>query len=179
MSLQYIKKNGGFIIYLQQEGRGIGLANKVAAYALQDGGLDTVDANLHPGFPEDMREYGVVVSILDDMKIGSIQLLTNNPRKVDRLESLGIQVDRTLPMVVPATNPYNHKYMETKRNRMNHDNLSSLLSTSSTKKVTPRNGGMAPRTTYMVFNNGTSSAANAVQMSLMVEEEKKDRRSAS
>lgn len=174
MSLQYIKKNGGFIIYLQQEGRGIGLANKVAAYALQDGGLDTVDANLHLGFPEDMREYGVVVSILDDMKIGSIQLMTNNPRKVDRLESLGIQVDRTLPMVVPATNPYNHKYMETKRSRMNHDNLSSLLSTSSTKKVTPRNGGMAPRTTYMVFNNGTSSAANAVQMSLMVEEEEEN-----
>ncbi|EEC49832.1 predicted protein, partial [Phaeodactylum tricornutum CCAP 1055/1] len=120
MALLYIQKHGGCIIYLQQEGRGIGLANKVAAYALQDNGLDTVDANLHLGFPEDSREYGVVKAILRDMQIGSIQLMTNNPRKVERMARLGIVVDRTLPMVVPQTNPYNHKYMETKKTRMNH-----------------------------------------------------------
>ena len=85
MSLEYINENGGAIIYLQQEGRGIGLANKVAAYALQDVGMDTVDANIHLGFPEDCRQYGVVPSILKDMGIDSIRLITNNPRKVSRL----------------------------------------------------------------------------------------------
>ena len=84
MALHYIQKHGGCIIYLQQEGRGIGLANKIAAYALQDVGLDTVDANLHLGFPEDSREYGVVPSILQDLQIDSIQLMTNNPRKTHR-----------------------------------------------------------------------------------------------
>ena len=84
MALEYIQKNGGLIIYLQQEGRGIGLANKVAAYSLQDGGMDTVDANIHLGFPEDCRQYGVVPNILEDMKISSIQLLTNNPRSYHR-----------------------------------------------------------------------------------------------
>ena len=101
MSLEYIQKNGGAILYLQQEGRGIGLANKVAAYALQDDGFDTVDANLHLGFAEDCRQYGVVPSILSDLKIGSIKLMTNNPRKVARLEALGVNVEDTVPVVVP------------------------------------------------------------------------------
>jgi 3,4-dihydroxy 2-butanone 4-phosphate synthase/GTP cyclohydrolase II len=167
MALNYIKNHGGFIIYLQQEGRGIGLANKIAAYALQDVGFDTVDANLHLGFPEDVREYGVVPSILEDMKVGSIQLMTNNPRKVERLERLGVRVDKTLPMVVPQTNPYNHRYMETKRSRMNHDNLATLLAES------PVNGVMAPRRhlAEQYINNGTEMSANAVQVSLMVEED--------
>lgn len=128
MALRFIHENGGLIIYLQQEGRGIGLANKIAAYALQDIGFDTVDANLRLGFPDDIRVYGVVPSILADMNIGSINLMTNNPRKVDRLERLGVNVERTLPMVVLQTNQYNHKYMETKHDRMNHINLASLLS---------------------------------------------------
>ena len=128
MALKYIQKNGGMIIYLQQEGRGIGLANKVAAYALQDVGLDTVDANRHLGFKDDAREYDVIPSILEDMKIDSIQLMTNNPRKVERLISEGVNVERTLPMVVPAANPYNRKYLETKKDRMNHQNLATLLS---------------------------------------------------
>lgn len=195
MSLKYIQKHGGCIIYLQQEGRGIGLANKIAAYALQDGGLDTVDANLHLGFPEDSREYGVVPSILEDMQIRSIQLMTNNPRKVDLLQQHGVVVERTLPMVVPQTNPYNRKYMETKRERMNHKNLAHLLG----KDQKPTNGVqqlqrssninnnnnkhnnnnlMASRrkilTANQYINNGTDMTANAVQVSLMVEEDDGD-----
>jgi GTP cyclohydrolase II len=127
MALEYIAKNGGAIIYMQQEGRGIGLANKVAAYALQDTGVDTVDANLHLGFPEDIRQYGVVPAILEDMKINSIKLLTDNPRKVERLLDLGVDVKETIPMVVPETNPHNHRYLEAKHNRMAHTNLSPLF----------------------------------------------------
>lgn len=175
MALLYIQKHGGCIIYLQQEGRGIGLANKVAAYALQDNGLDTVDANLHLGFPEDSREYGVVKAILRDMQIGSIQLMTNNPRKVERMARLGIVVDRTLPMVVPQTNPYNHKYMETKKTRMNHENLATLLAQDPNlpPAVTQANAIMAPRKHLadQYINNGTEMTANAVQVSLMVEDE--------
>lgn len=127
MALKYIKNNGGAIIYLQQEGRGIGLANKVAAYALQDLGFDTVDANTHLGFPEDCRQYGVVPSILRDMGIASIRLITNNPRKTDRLRALGVDVEGTIPMVVPSANPHNARYLETKKNRMNHSNLDNLF----------------------------------------------------
>lgn len=182
MALKYIQKNGGMIIYLQQEGRGIGLANKVAAYALQDVGLDTVDANRHLGFKDDAREYDVIPSILEDMKIDSIQLMTNNPRKVERLISEGVNVERTLPMVVPAANPYNRKYLETKKDRMNHQNLATLLS----QDVARVNGDeavsahMMPRrsTTEQpvvslaenYINNGTEMSANAVQVSLMVED---------
>ena len=131
MALEYIRENGGAVIYLQQEGRGIGLANKVAAYALQDIGLDTVDANTHLGFPEDARQYGVVPSLLADMGIDSIRLMTNNPRKTERLTALGVDVEGTVPMVVPKANPYNKKYLETKQARMNHQNFGSMLSASS------------------------------------------------
>jgi 3,4-dihydroxy 2-butanone 4-phosphate synthase/GTP cyclohydrolase II len=193
MALAYIQKHGGCIIYLQQEGRGIGLANKIAAYALQDYGLDTVDANLHLGFPEDSREYGIVPSILSDMKIGSIQLMTNNPRKVERLSSLGVNVERTLPMVVPKTNPFNRKYMETKQERMNHANLSALFTPPPGTTATDGDNTGAPAGVASVggeemvrgmfngqmawsrktiasqyINNGTEFGANAVQVSLMV-----------
>jgi hypothetical protein len=130
MSLEYIRENGGAIIYLQQEGRGIGIANKVAAYALQDVGFDTVDANTHLGFPEDARKYGVVPSLLRDMGIDSIRLMTNNPRKIERLTALGVDVTGTIPMVVPKANPYNRKYLQTKKDRMNHTNFGSMLSSS-------------------------------------------------
>lgn len=149
MSLQYIQKNGGAVIYLQQEGRGIGLANKVAAYALQDVGMDTVDANIHLGFPEDCRHYGVVPGILEDMAIESIQLMTNNPRKVHMLRHLGIHVVGTIPMVVTVANDYNRKYLQTKKDRMNHANFGDILFTTTTPnspptKTSPRNGFMAP-----------------------------------
>ena len=127
MSLEYIRENGGAIIYLQQEGRGIGLANKVAAYALQDVGLDTVDANTHLGLPEDARQYGVVPSLLSDIGIDSIRLMTNNPRKIERLRALGVDVTGTIPMVVPSANLHNRKYLETKRDRMNHMNFGDML----------------------------------------------------
>jgi 3,4-dihydroxy 2-butanone 4-phosphate synthase / GTP cyclohydrolase II len=185
MALLYVQKHGGCIIYLQQEGRGIGLANKVAAYALQDVGLDTVDANLHLGFAEDEREYGVVRSILQDMRIDSIHLMTNNPRKVERLTRLGINVERTLPMVVAAANPYNRKYLETKEKRMHHANLAKILMSDpkAASSLSPvdtvrrvKNGVMAPRKLQFVadqynINNGTIMSANAVQVSLMVEED--------
>lgn len=127
MSLEYISKHGGAIIYLQQEGRGIGLANKVAAYALQDTGMDTVDANTHLGFPEDCRQYGVVPSMLKDMGIESIKLITNNPRKIERVVALGIDVVDTIPMVVQKPNAYNRKYLQTKKERMNHRNFGEML----------------------------------------------------
>lgn len=151
---------------MQQEGRGIGLANKIAAYALQDVGLDTVDANLHLGFPDDAREYNVVPDILQDMQISSIQLMTNNPRKVKLLKQLGVDVDRTLPMVVPALNDYNRHYLETKRHRMNHANLEKLLSNNNMVPKSQR-----PSLAAEYINNGTEIAANAVQVSLIVDEE--------
>ena len=170
MSLDYIRENGGAIIYLQQEGRGIGLANKVAAYALQDVGLDTVDANTHLGFPEDARQYGVVPSILKDMGIESIRLMTNNPRKIERLRALGIDVAGTIPMVVPKANPYNRHYLETKKERMNHSNFASMLSSSpgsimssDTAHVEIVMHGVAEQ----YITDGEEMAAAAVALALM------------
>lgn len=148
MALEYIQQHGGALIYLQQEGRGIGLANKIAAYALQDIGFDTVDANVHLGFAEDCREYDVVKSILQQMKIDSIQLMTNNPRKVDMLTKLGVVVENTIPMVVKDTTEHNHEYLRTKEKRMNHANLTNLLTPRKKRQnhdtFTKRNGAMAP-----------------------------------
>ncbi len=131
MALEYVEEHGGAVVYLQQEGRGIGLANKVAAYALQDIGLDTVDANTHLGLPEDCRHYGAVPSILKDMGIGSIKLMTNNPRKISKLSELGLKIDDTIPMVVPSSNPFNRKYLQTKQDRMSHKNFGEMLSLPS------------------------------------------------
>ena len=170
MALEFVQENGGAVIYLQQEGRGIGLANKVAAYALQDMGMDTVDANLHLGFPEDCRKYGVVPTILADMKIGSIQLLTNNPRKVDRLSALGVQIVDTVPILAKA-NSDNRKYLETKQERMNHSNFGHILSGEKmpTNGIS-NNGAMAPRRSMPPLE-GVSAAANAVEVSLVLDEE--------
>ena len=146
LSLEYIAQHGGAVVYLQQEGRGIGLANKIAAYALQDEGMDTVDANLHLGFPEDIRQYGVIPSILRDMKIKSIQLITNNPRKVESLEALGVVVEKTIPMVVNNANEHNLHYLETKQRRMNHKNFGEMLN----RELLPQtNGAMAPLKTSL------------------------------
>ena len=126
LALKHIAKHGGAIVYLQQEGRGIGLANKIKAYSLQDNeGLDTVDANLHLGLPEDARTYNVVPSILNDLGISSthnngVMLMTNNPLKVQRLDELGIKVLGTVPVVVDVANDYNRQYITTKLERMNH-----------------------------------------------------------
>jgi GTP cyclohydrolase II len=109
----------GVLIYLRQEGRGIGLLNKLRAYNLQDDGLDTVDANLFLGHQADERDYTVAACILRDLGIDSIRLLTNNPSKITALEALGITVAARVPVQGDVT-PYNASYLHTKRLRMDH-----------------------------------------------------------
>ena len=118
-SLELVKKEGGIVIYLQQEGRGIGIANKVAAYSLQDSGVDTVDANIQLGFKDELREYMAVPDILADLGIRSIRLITNNPFKINQLKALGVQITERIPMQIPS-NQHNTRYLLTKRDRMNH-----------------------------------------------------------
>ncbi len=109
----------GLVLYMRQEGRGIGLINKVRAYALQDHGLDTVDANVALGFRDDERDYEVAAHMLASLNVGSIRLMTNNPRKIQELEKLGTQVHGRIPHVIPATE-WNRRYLETKARRSGH-----------------------------------------------------------
>ena len=119
-SMRMIEREGkGLIVYLSQEGRGIGLMNKIAAYKLQEQGDDTVDANIHLGFRPDEREYGVGAQILREMGVGKIRLITNNPVKRVGLESYGLTIVENVPIVVEP-NEYNRRYLETKRTRMGH-----------------------------------------------------------
>ncbi|MCM1371890.1 MAG: bifunctional 3,4-dihydroxy-2-butanone-4-phosphate synthase/GTP cyclohydrolase II [Bacteroides sp.] len=119
-AMQMIDREGkGVVVYLQQEGRGIGLMNKIAAYKLQEQGDDTVDANLHLGFRADERDYGVGAQILRELGIGKIRLVTNNPVKRVGLESYGLDIVENVPVVV-TPNEYNRRYLETKRLRMGH-----------------------------------------------------------
>jgi len=110
----------GVVIYLSQEGRGIGLLNKIKAYRLQDEGMDTVQANLKLGFGEDERDYGVGASIMRELGLGKIRLISNNPVKRAGLEGYGIKIVETIPLVIES-NPYNQFYLETKANKMGHD----------------------------------------------------------
>lgn len=109
----------GVVLYMRQEGRGIGLVNKVRAYALQDRGLDTVDANLVLGFRDDERDYAVAAHMLASLNVRSIRLMTNNPKKVQELEKLGAKVSGRIPHVIPATG-LNRFYLETKATRSGH-----------------------------------------------------------
>jgi GTP cyclohydrolase II len=109
----------GLLLYLRQEGRGIGLINKVRAYALQDQGLDTVEANLALGFRDDERDYAIATHMIASLNVRSIELMTNNPRKIGALTQHGIKVSRRLPHVIPP-NGYNRFYLETKRDRSGH-----------------------------------------------------------
>jgi GTP cyclohydrolase II len=109
----------GVLLYLRQEGRGIGLINKLRAYALQDQGFDTVDANVRLGFAIDARDFSVAARMLDLLGIGGVRLLTNNPNKVAGLEKAGIKVTERLPIILPA-NPHNEQYLATKRDRTGH-----------------------------------------------------------
>ena len=109
----------GILIYLRQEGRGIGLVNKLRAYNLQDDGLDTVEANIHLGFKPDERDYSVAVDILEDLGVMAIRLLTNNPNKVAAFERSRVRVIERVPLVVSET-AENANYLETKRRRLGH-----------------------------------------------------------
>ena len=119
-AMQMIEKEGkGVIVYLQQEGRGIGLMNKIAAYKLQEEGEDTVEANLHLGFQADERDYGVGAQILRELGIGKIRLISNNPVKRVGLEGYGLDIVENVPVII-TPNEYNRKYLETKKLRMGH-----------------------------------------------------------
>jgi 3,4-dihydroxy 2-butanone 4-phosphate synthase / GTP cyclohydrolase II len=119
-ALGMIEREGrGVLLYLAQEGRGIGLLNKLKAYNLQDQGLDTVDANLELGLPVDLRDYGIGAQILADLGLTSIRILTNNPKKIRGLEGYGLSVSAQVPIEHPP-NPENHAYLRAKRDRLGH-----------------------------------------------------------
>jgi len=120
MAMKIIDDNGsGVLIYLRQEGRGIGLLKKLQAYNLQDAGMDTVDANIHLGHLADEREYGVAALILENLKVKSVELITNNPKKIDGLKKLGVNVVKRIPIEVAAHND-NLDYLMTKAKKMAH-----------------------------------------------------------
>ena len=119
-SLKIIEKEGeGVLLYLRQEGRNIGLTEKIRAYALQDLGLDTIDANIHLGYKPDERDYGIAVNILNNLQVKSIKLLTNNPEKIRQLTDAGITIVERLPLIVEPTE-YSRDYIETKAKRSGH-----------------------------------------------------------
>ncbi len=125
----YIADEGlGVVLYLRQEGRGIGLTNKIRAYALQDQGLDTVEANLKLHLPVDARQYDVAGKMLEHLGVQSIRLLTNNPDKLTGIEAAGIEVEERIPTIV-APNPYSAQYLEAKKELMRHDIPSDALAT--------------------------------------------------
>ncbi len=119
LALKFISKEGGMVIYHRQEGRNIGLLNKVNAYCLQDNGRNTIEANLELGFGEDDRDYSVVEEIFNDLGIKKIKLITNNPKKVKFIESLGIEIVERIPAIT-ATNKHNKEYLNTKKEKMGH-----------------------------------------------------------
>jgi GTP cyclohydrolase II len=143
-SLRFIgKQESGLVLYLRQEGRGIGLANKIRAYALQDQGLDTVEANQALGFRDDERDYGVAAHMLGLLQVRSIRLITNNPRKIAGLEQHGVRITGRIPLVVPP-NENNLFYLSTKASRSGHyidlagyEHLSEQLDRPIVEGMTP------------------------------------------
>lgn len=119
-SLELIEQAGaGIVLYMRQEGRGIGLLNKLKAYELQEQGLDTVEANEQLGFPAEMRDYTLCALMLKDLGVSRVRLLTNNPAKTDALIEYGIEVEERLALIIPPTED-NTQYMKTKKQRMHH-----------------------------------------------------------
>jgi 3,4-dihydroxy 2-butanone 4-phosphate synthase / GTP cyclohydrolase II len=120
-AMKMVEEQGaGVILYMSQEGRGIGLLNKLKAYRLQEEGMDTVEANLHLGFQTDQRDYGVGAQILRHLGVSKIRLLTNNPKKRVGLIGYGLEIVDNLPLHVEP-NPHNEKYLETKRDKLGHE----------------------------------------------------------
>jgi len=119
LALDFIAQEGGLIIYHRQEGRNIGLLNKVNAYSLQDKGRNTIEANLELGFGEDDRDYRVVEHIFNDLGINKIKLITNNPKKIEYVEGIGIDIVKRVPAIT-VTNKHNEDYLQTKKDQMGH-----------------------------------------------------------
>lgn len=119
LSLKFIAEQGGLVIYHRQEGRNIGLVNKVNAYALQDQGRNTIQANLELGFGEDDRDYSIVGHIFKDLGVKKLKLITNNPKKIEYVESLGIEIAERIPAITKS-NKYNEGYLLTKKEQMGH-----------------------------------------------------------
>ncbi len=119
-SLRFLgEQKNGMLIYLRQEGRGIGLLNKIRAYGLEDLGLDTVEANIEQGLPADNRKYDFAVEVIKYFKIKSIQIMTNNPEKMSFLESNGIKISKRIPIIIKPTQ-FDEFYLETKKDKMGH-----------------------------------------------------------
>lgn len=119
-AMEAIEREGrGIILYMRQEGRGIGLVNKVKAYKLQDKGMDTVEANLALGFPEDLRDYGISAQILKDLGVKNIKLMTNNPKKISGIEEYGVKAVERVPIEMNQ-NEKNIYYLKTKKEKMGH-----------------------------------------------------------
>jgi GTP cyclohydrolase II len=119
-AIREVEKRGrGAVIYLKQEGRGIGLVNKIKAYRLQELGLDTVDANRYLGFPDDARDYSVAAKILGILGVSSVLLMTNNPDKVEKLTAAGVRIEGLIPVIIPP-NEHDSGYLDAKRERMGH-----------------------------------------------------------
>jgi GTP cyclohydrolase II len=142
-SLKRIENEGmGVLLYLRQEGRNIGLTNKLKAYAIQDMGLDTYDANAVLGFQPDERDYGIAANILKTLKVKSIRLLTNNPKKIRELTSQGIMITERVPLIITPTE-YNQDYLQTKKKRASHllGDLSKIHSIEEIRKKFPGGSG--------------------------------------